>query len=244
MRSTRTAKNTRFRLAKQQLCTRIKLFYSFLCRHCTTRTWKCPISRLVEDGNTRQQLSFSFAELWCSPLESASKKLANIRRIKRDGISAIKFEAAQVHFLSDVFEAVAVAVAVLVAEALQWQFLLWLVLSPRPFINGKIEEKTAGDGPSLATMFEDDRHLQGIIQNIKVCRFLHLNFASDYWIIEIWLPLPTPPCNVVSPFELFPFEKRKQTNKHPKFKWKGGGMDCFILRSYPIWGFNFVVDCS
>lgn len=39
----------------------------------------------------------------------------------------------------------------------------------RPFINGKVEEKTAGDGPSLATMFEDDKHLQGIIQNIKVC---------------------------------------------------------------------------
>ena len=38
----------------------------------------------------------------------------------------------------------------------------------RPFINGKVEEKTAGDGPSLATMFEDDRHLQGIIQRIKV----------------------------------------------------------------------------
>ena len=108
-------KNVRFRLAKQQLCTRIKLFCTFLCRHCTTRTWKCPISRFVEDGNTRQQLSFSFAELWCSPLESASKKIANIQTIKRDGISAIKFEAAQIHFLSDVFEAVAVAVAVLVA---------------------------------------------------------------------------------------------------------------------------------
>ena len=153
-------------------------------------------------------LSFSSAELWCSPLESASKKIANIQTIKRDGISVIKFEAAQIHFLTDVFE----AVAVLVAEALQWPFLLWLVLSPtRPFINGKIEEKTAGDGPSLATMFEDDRHLQGIIQNIKVCRFLHVNFASDYWIIEIWLPLPTPPCNVVSPFELVPVEKRKET---------------------------------
>ena len=30
--------------------------------------------------------------------------------MKRDGISAIKFEAAQIHFLSDVFVAVAVAV--------------------------------------------------------------------------------------------------------------------------------------
>lgn len=41
-------------------------------------------------------------------------------------------------------------------------------ITSRPFINGKVEEKTAGDGPSLATMFEDDRHLQGIIQSIKV----------------------------------------------------------------------------
>ncbi|EDO31800.1 predicted protein [Nematostella vectensis] len=37
----------------------------------------------------------------------------------------------------------------------------------RPIINGKVEEKTAGEGPSLATMFEDDRHLQGVIQSIR-----------------------------------------------------------------------------
>ena len=43
-------------------------------------------------------------------LMHSPKKLANIWRIKRDGISAIKFEAAQIHFLSDVFVAVAVAV--------------------------------------------------------------------------------------------------------------------------------------
>ena len=39
------------------------------------------------------------------------QKKANIWRIKRDGISAIKFEAAQIHFLSKVFLAVAVVVA-------------------------------------------------------------------------------------------------------------------------------------
>ena len=39
------------------------------------------------------------------------KKHANIWRTERDGISAIKFEAARVHFLSDVFVAVAVLVA-------------------------------------------------------------------------------------------------------------------------------------
>ena len=40
------------------------------------------------------------------------KKIANIWRIKRDGIRAVKFEGAQIHFLSDAFVAVTVVVAV------------------------------------------------------------------------------------------------------------------------------------
>ena len=39
------------------------------------------------------------------------KKIADIWRIKRDGISLIKFEAEQIHFLSDVSAAVAVVFA-------------------------------------------------------------------------------------------------------------------------------------
>ena len=39
------------------------------------------------------------------------KKIANIWRYERDGISAIKFEAVRIHFLSDEFVAVAVVVA-------------------------------------------------------------------------------------------------------------------------------------
>ena len=39
------------------------------------------------------------------------KKKPNIWQIERDGISAIKFETARLHFLSDVFVAVAVFVA-------------------------------------------------------------------------------------------------------------------------------------
>ena len=39
------------------------------------------------------------------------KKIADIWRIKRDGISLIKFEAEQIHFLSDVFVSIAVVVA-------------------------------------------------------------------------------------------------------------------------------------
>ena len=80
---------------------------TFLCRRCTTTTWNCLISRFVEDGNKRQ-LSFSLPELWCRPSEFISKKFANIWRTERDGTSAIKFEAAQIHFLSDVFVAVVV----------------------------------------------------------------------------------------------------------------------------------------
>ena len=76
--ATRTAKWKRFRLAKQQLCTCITLFCTFLSRSCTTTTWKCLISRFVEDGNTGQQLSFSFLELWHSPSELNCQKIANI----------------------------------------------------------------------------------------------------------------------------------------------------------------------
>ena len=105
-------KSSRFRLAKEQLCTCITLFCTFLCRHCcATTTWKCLIWRFVEDGNTRKQPSFSFPELWYSLFELGSKKFANIWRIKRAGVIAIKFEAARIHFLSDVFVAVAVFAA-------------------------------------------------------------------------------------------------------------------------------------
>ena len=33
-------KSNRLRLAKQQLCTRVTLFCTFLYRYCTTRSWK------------------------------------------------------------------------------------------------------------------------------------------------------------------------------------------------------------
>jgi len=39
----------------------------------------------------------------------------------------------------------------------------------RPMINNKFEEKSCGDGPSLATMFSDDKNMQLLIENIQVC---------------------------------------------------------------------------
>ena len=50
-------KSNRFRLAKQQLCTCITLFCTFLCRRCTTTTWDCLISRFMWNVNWRR---FSF----------------------------------------------------------------------------------------------------------------------------------------------------------------------------------------
>ena len=48
----------------------------FFCLRCMTftTTWKCLISRFVEDVNTRR-LSFSFSELWYSLLEFNSRKI-------------------------------------------------------------------------------------------------------------------------------------------------------------------------
>ena len=62
-RQRKRQKSASFRLAKQQLFTYIALFCTCLFRHCMTSTWDCVISRFVEDGNTRQQLSYGLLEL-------------------------------------------------------------------------------------------------------------------------------------------------------------------------------------
>ena len=62
--------------------------------------------------NTRQRLSFSFLELQTSSFRiQIQKNLRAFDELERDVISAIKFEAARIHFLSGVLVAVAVGVA-------------------------------------------------------------------------------------------------------------------------------------
>ena len=130
MTSTRTAKNKRFRLTKQQLCKCITLFCTFLCRHCTTTTWKYLISRLVEDLKTRQRLYFSFPELLYSLLEfNSPKKFANIWRMERNGIyksDYVSNRGPPFDFkFSDVFVAVAVFVINLpINRSKAWKFYL------------------------------------------------------------------------------------------------------------------------
>ena len=99
-------KSDRFSLAKQQLCTSTMLFYSFLCNHCTTTTWKCLICDLWRTWTEDNDLPFLFLNfdrvLW-------SEKFTNIWRNELDIRSMVKFEAAWTHFLSDIFIAIVVA---------------------------------------------------------------------------------------------------------------------------------------
>lgn len=71
----------------------------------------------------------------------------------------------------------------------------------RPIINGKLEEKTAGDGPGLDTMFEDDKHLQGVIGSIRVsfiqiCMYLKSIYGKrqDAWALSYSLELQLIKC--------------------------------------------------
>ena len=48
---------------------------TFLCRHCRTTTWKCLISRSVDEVYPRQRFSFPFPELRYSFLEFNSRKI-------------------------------------------------------------------------------------------------------------------------------------------------------------------------
>ncbi|XP_060586003.1 dynein axonemal heavy chain 6-like [Ruditapes philippinarum] len=50
----------------------------------------------------------------------------------------------------------------------------------RPIINNKFEDKSCGEGPSLATMFEDDKHLQTIIHSIREALTAAFRAASQY----------------------------------------------------------------
>ena len=53
----------------------MRFFWTFLSGRCTTTTWDWLISRFVEGGKTRQQLPFSFPELWHTLLEFNSRKI-------------------------------------------------------------------------------------------------------------------------------------------------------------------------
>ena len=119
------------------------LFCTFLYRRCTT-TWQCLTSRFIENGNTRQHLSFYFPEskALIHSLRNRLQKIANVWRIKRDGRSIIKFEAAQIQFLSqcDVFVNVAVVVAFAPSSLCELRGLLNILKYIRRLLRGKFQK--------------------------------------------------------------------------------------------------------
>ena len=50
-------------------------FCAFLCRHCTTTTWKCVIFRFMEVVNKRRRIFLSLSKLECGPQEINSREL-------------------------------------------------------------------------------------------------------------------------------------------------------------------------
>ena len=102
-----------FVLAKHQLARTSHVFYISV-QPLNDYDLKLPNFTFCGGVNGTQRLSFSFPELPYTPLEFNSRKIRqHFAKLTR----WIKFEAARTHFLSDVFEGVAVAVPVAVVVA-------------------------------------------------------------------------------------------------------------------------------
>ena len=63
-------------------------FCTFLCRRCTTTTWKCVIFRFLEVVNKRRRFSFLFLNLSTVPKKSTPGKFTYIWHFQRLGINA------------------------------------------------------------------------------------------------------------------------------------------------------------
>ena len=103
-----TSKKQYVYYVKQQLCTCIKHFCTFLDRSCTTTTWKCLIASFVEDLNKRRRISFSLYKVECALQEINSREIRphlpfSANWNKRDSVWKT-----EIRFKSDVFTAVAV----------------------------------------------------------------------------------------------------------------------------------------
>ena len=107
----RPIKSNRFRLAKQHLCTCITLFCTFVCFFAATaRLRREKLSFHVLCGTRTQDSDFLFLFQNFDKVfqNSTPEKNRQRGRIERDGISSIKFETVRIHFLKEVFEAVAI----------------------------------------------------------------------------------------------------------------------------------------
>ena len=99
-RLTRTSKNNyRFYKQNNNFARTSGLFVHFFARFCTTTTWKCLISHVLEWVNKQRRSFISFSEpLDTVPRNSTLGESAYTWQSKWVGIIAIKTERTQIHF--------------------------------------------------------------------------------------------------------------------------------------------------
>ena len=95
-------------LAKQQVCTCITLFCTFLCRPFTSRALKCLISRFMEDVNKRRRIFLSRPKLGWGPQEIHSREIRLPMTFSANWNKRDKVWIKRILFKSDSFAYVAV----------------------------------------------------------------------------------------------------------------------------------------
>ena len=68
-------KNDRFNYQNNNFARATHFFCSFLSRFCTTTTWKCLISRFMEDVNKQRRNFISLSKLECGPLKFSFRRV-------------------------------------------------------------------------------------------------------------------------------------------------------------------------
>ena len=100
-------KNNRFCKQNNNFAHASRFFVHFFARFCTITTWKCLISRFMEDVNKRRRNFISISVLGYGQEIQFHGGFAYIWQSRWVGIIAIKTERTQIHFLSDVLIAIA-----------------------------------------------------------------------------------------------------------------------------------------
>ena len=82
------------------------LFCTFLSRLCATATWKCLISRFIKGIKKQRRNSIPLFELGYGHLKFSFRRVRLHLASTWVGITAMKTERTQIHFLSDILVAV------------------------------------------------------------------------------------------------------------------------------------------
>jgi len=103
--------------AKQQLCTCIRLFCTFLFRLCTTNLRKCLILCFMEDVNKRRRILLSLSKLECGLQEINSREYICLHSKFSE-----RLKKTRIHLKRGVFAAVAHPCEPVTGPGVPWGF--------------------------------------------------------------------------------------------------------------------------